>query len=87
MKICDVLVSKDGPVLLFRIDSQAADPATPLFNFRLSGSQTYFVREKALPFEPLIPNAETIAAIEAARRGELEEVTLEQLQAVLDADD
>lgn len=26
--------------------------------------------EKALPFEPLIPNAETIAAMEAARRGE-----------------
>jgi DNA-damage-inducible protein J len=27
--------------------------------------------EKALPFEPLIPNAETIEAIRAARRGEL----------------
>ncbi|PWV99030.1 DNA-damage-inducible protein J [Hoeflea marina] len=27
-------------------------------------------RDKALPFEPLAPNAETIAAIEAARRGE-----------------
>lgn len=53
--------------------------------FRLM--MTRIAREKALPFEPLIPNAETIAAIEAARRGELEEVTLEQLQAVLDADD
>jgi DNA-damage-inducible protein J len=29
------------------------------------------VAEKALPFEPLIPNAETIEAIKAARRGEL----------------
>jgi DNA-damage-inducible protein J len=29
-------------------------------------------REKALPFEPLVPNKETIAAIEAARRGEFE---------------
>jgi DNA-damage-inducible protein J len=28
--------------------------------------------EKALPFEPLVPNAETIEAIRAARRGELE---------------
>ena len=28
------------------------------------------VHEKCLPFEPLIPNAETVAAIEAARRGE-----------------
>ena len=27
--------------------------------------------EKALPFEPLNPNAETIAAMKAARRGEL----------------
>ena len=27
--------------------------------------------EKALPFEPLNPNAETIEAIKAARRGEL----------------
>jgi len=28
-------------------------------------------REKALPFDPLVPNAETIAAMKAARRGEL----------------
>ena len=27
--------------------------------------------EKALPFEPLAPNAETVAAMKAARRGEL----------------
>jgi len=27
--------------------------------------------EKALPFEPLNPNAETIAAMKAARRGDL----------------
>jgi DNA-damage-inducible protein J len=27
--------------------------------------------EKALPFEPLVPNEETIAAMKAARRGEL----------------
>jgi hypothetical protein len=30
--------------------------------------------EKALPFEPLNPNAETVAAIKAARRGELVKV-------------
>ena len=29
------------------------------------------VAEKALPFEPLIPNADTIEAIMEARRGEL----------------
>lgn len=28
-------------------------------------------KEKALPFEPLTPNAETIEAMKAARRGEL----------------
>ena len=27
--------------------------------------------EKALPFEPLVPNAKTIDAMKAARRGEL----------------
>jgi DNA-damage-inducible protein J len=27
--------------------------------------------EKALPFEPLVPNAKTIKAMKAARRGEL----------------
>jgi DNA-damage-inducible protein J len=28
-------------------------------------------KDKALPFEPLVPNAETVAAMKAARRGEL----------------
>lgn len=28
-------------------------------------------REKALPFQPLVPNEETIEAMKAARRGEL----------------
>lgn len=44
--------------------------------------------EKALPFEPLVPNAETIAAMKAARRGEL--VTAgppDKLIASLNADD
>jgi DNA-damage-inducible protein J len=31
-------------------------------------------KEKALPFEPLNPNAETVTAIKAARRGELVKV-------------
>ena len=31
-------------------------------------------KEKALPFEPLVPNEETIEAMKAARRGELVEV-------------
>ncbi len=32
---------------------------------------TRIAREKALPFEPLAPNAETIAAMKEARRGQL----------------
>jgi DNA-damage-inducible protein J len=39
-------------------------------------------------FQPAgVPNEETIAAMLAARRGEVETVTLGELQAVLDADD
>jgi len=45
-------------------------------------------REKALPFEPLIPNEETIEAIKAARRGELKTVgSVDELFASLNADD
>lgn len=39
-------------------------------------------REKALPFEPLVPNTETIKAVEAARRGDL--VTINSLDNLLD---
>ena len=48
---------------------------------------TRIAREKAVPFEMLVPNARTIAAMEEARRGNLKIVTLDQLQVVLDADD
>ena len=48
---------------------------------------TRVAREKALPFEPLVPNASTIKAMKQARRGKLKTVTLDKLQAVLDADD
>jgi DNA-damage-inducible protein J len=48
---------------------------------------TRVAHDKALPFEPLRPNAETIAAMEEAQAGNLETVTLAELQAVLDADD
>ncbi len=48
---------------------------------------TKVAHEHALPFDPLIPNATTIAAMKEARRGNLESVTLDELQAVLDADD
>jgi DNA-damage-inducible protein J len=44
--------------------------------------------EKALPFEPLVPNAKTVAAMKAARRGEVVAVeSPDRLVANLNADD
>jgi DNA-damage-inducible protein J len=44
-------------------------------------------KEKALPFEPLVPNEETIEAMKAARRGEVVTVGLPgKLLASLNAD-
>ena len=48
---------------------------------------TRVAREKALPFEPLIPNRATIAAMKEAREGKLETVTLDDLQSAIDAND
>jgi len=48
---------------------------------------TRVAREKALPFEPLIPNKTTIAAMKEAREGKLETVTLGELQSAIDAND
>ncbi len=48
---------------------------------------TRIAHEKALPFDPLVLNAATIEAMKEARRNNLETVTLDELQAVLDADD
>jgi DNA-damage-inducible protein J len=44
--------------------------------------------DEALPFSPLVPNAETISAIEAADRGEVTTArSVEELFEQLDADD
>lgn len=49
---------------------------------------TRVAREKALPFEPLVPNAVTIEAMKEARRGGLKSFsTVEDLMADLNADD
>ena len=65
-------------VVRARIDEQTRDEAAAVLAamgltvsdaFRLM--LTRIAREKALPFEPLIPNARTIAAIKEARRGRL----------------
>jgi DNA-damage-inducible protein J len=44
--------------------------------------------DKALPFNPLVPNADTIEAMKAARRGETTKVnSVAELFSALDADD
>ncbi|MQT75634.1 MULTISPECIES: type II toxin-antitoxin system RelB/DinJ family antitoxin [Pseudomonas] len=49
---------------------------------------TRIAQEKALPFEPLVPNAETVAAMKEARRGKLKKfATIDDLMADLHADD
>ena len=48
---------------------------------------TRVARDKALPFELLTPNPETVAAMKAARAGKTKKVTLRELQSVLDARD
>ena len=51
----------------------AAMGLTPSDAFRIL--MTRIAREKALPFEPLSPNAETIAAMKEARKGKLKSFT------------
>ena len=49
---------------------------------------TRIAHEKALPFEPLVPNATTIAAMKEARQGGLKSFdTVQDLMADLNADD
>jgi DNA-damage-inducible protein J len=81
-------------VVRARIDEQVKEEASAvLAAMGLTVSDAFRImltrvaHEKALPFEPLVPNARTIEAMRQARRGELESVTLGDLQAVLDAHD
>jgi DNA-damage-inducible protein J len=49
---------------------------------------TRVAAEKALPFDPLVPNAETIKAMKAARRGEMTAThSVKELFEDLNADD
>lgn len=49
---------------------------------------TRIAREKALPFEPLVPNEETVAAMREARRGRLPRFkTVDDLMKDLNAGD
>ena len=64
----------------------AAMGLTPSDAFRIL--MTRIAREKILPFEPLSPNAETIAAMKEARKGKLKSFSsVNDLMADLNADD
>ena len=64
----------------------AAMGLTPSDAFRIL--MTKVAKEKALPFEPLVPNEETITAMKEARKGKLKSFTsVDDLMADLDADD
>jgi DNA-damage-inducible protein J len=85
----------ENAVVRARIDGRIKKQAAAVLNamgltvsdaFRLM--MVRIATEKALPFEPLVPNEETIEAMKAARRGEL--VTAgspEELLAKLNEDD
>ena len=69
---------RQNAVVRARIDQADKAEATNVLaamGLTLSDAFRLMVRriaaEKALPFEPLVPNAETIEAMKAARRGEL----------------
>jgi DNA-damage-inducible protein J len=64
----------------------AAMGLTPSDAFRIL--MTKIAKEKALPFDLLIPNKETIAAMKEARKGKLKSFTsIDDLMADLNAND
>jgi DNA-damage-inducible protein J len=82
-------------VVRARIDKRVKDEAAAVLAavgltvsdaFRLM--MVRIASDKALPFEPLVPNAKTVEAMKAARRGELVTVgSAKDLLANLNADD
>ena len=76
----DEKIKDEAAVVLATMDLTVSDAFRMLL--------TRVAREKALPFEPLVPNAETIAAMTEARKGGLKSfASVEALMADLDADD
>jgi DNA-damage-inducible protein J len=85
----------ENSVVRARIDERIkVEAAAVLAAMGLSVSDAFrmmmirIAADKALPFSPLVPNATTIEAMKAARRGELTEVaSSDELLASLNADD
>jgi DNA-damage-inducible protein J len=82
-------------VVRARIDEQTKDEAAAvLASIGLTVSDAFrlmmvrIAKDKALPFEPLVPNEETVAAMKEARRGRLKRHrTAKALLKSLNADD
>jgi DNA-damage-inducible protein J len=71
-------IAMTNTVVRARIDERVKEEAAAvLATIGLTVSDAFrlmmvrIAKDKALPFEPLVPNAETIEAMKAARRGEL----------------
>ena len=85
----------ENTVVRARIDGRIKDEASAvLASMGLTVSDAFrmlltrVAREKALPFEPLVPNEATIAAMREARAGHLEGFdSVEALMADLHAED
>jgi DNA-damage-inducible protein J len=77
------------------VDTRVKEEATAIYAavgltieeaFRIMLMRT--VAERALPFDPLIPNTETVEAMKAARQGDVVKVgSVDELMADLHADD
>jgi len=72
------MTTKQNTVVRARIDGQVkAEAEAVLASIGLTTSDAFrmmmfrIAKEKALPFEPLVPNEETIEAMKAARLGKL----------------
>ena len=85
----------ENAVVRARIDERIKEEATVvLASMGLTVSDAFrlmltrVAREKALPFEPLVPNTKTIEAMKEARRGKLESFdSVNALMADLNAKD
>jgi DNA-damage-inducible protein J len=85
----------ENAVVRARIDERTKNEAAAVLSaMGLTVSDAFrllmvrIAKDKALPFAPLVPNEETIAAMRAARRGEVVIVgSPDKLVASLNADD
>lgn len=76
----DERVKEDASIVLESIGLTVSDA------FRLM--MVRIAADKRLPFEPLVPNAETVEAMQAARRGDMVAVgSVDKLLSDLNADD